>query len=147
MNLHPQPLTRPVTVRQAIGYLDRLGQMGGRRRRQELIDAWNKCPPGKSLRKGVPNVSSFESAKLHPGRPSTSQTANHFHWHYATPRSLTIEEMALIGSFDPDFLWPAKQEQCKRQIGNSVPPLFMRAIARHIREKILAVISKMDRAA
>ena len=137
MNLHPPPFARPVTVRQAIGHLHASGPIDDRRRK-ELIDAWHKCPPGKSLRKAVPNVSSFESARLHPDRPSTTQTANHFNWHYAVPRYLSVEEMALIGGFPSGFRWPTGQERGKRQIGNSVPPLFMRAIARHIREEIHA---------
>lgn len=134
VNLHPPPFTEPVTVLQAIGHLHVPGPANDRRR-NSLIKAWHKCPPGKSLRKTVPNVSSFESVKLHPDRPSTTQTANHFNWHYAVPRYLTVEEMALIGGFPSCFRWPAGQERCKRQIGNSVAPLFMRAIAWHIREE------------
>jgi len=105
LSLHPQPFTRPVTVRQAIGHLHVQGPNGGYRRKK-LIDAWHKCPPGKSLRKTVPNVSSFESVKLDPDRSG--------------------------------FRWPTGQERCKRQIGNSVPPPFMREIARRIREETLA---------
>jgi len=136
----------PVTVRQAIGHRIRPEHEGSSGRRQQLVDAWRKCPPGKSLRKTVPNVSSFESVRLDPDRPSTTQTA-HFNWHYAAPRYLILEEMALIGSFDPNFRWPVKQGHCKKQIGNSVPPLFMRAIARHIRESVLASIPKTGKAA
>jgi DNA (cytosine-5)-methyltransferase 1 len=121
-------------------------QAHGGGRRQELVDAWRKCPPGKSLRKTVPNVSSFESVRLDPDKPSTTQT-NQFNWHYAAPRYLTLEETALIGSFNPGFRWPAKQGHCKRQIGNSVPPLFMRAIARHIRAEILKPTSRNEKAA
>jgi site-specific DNA-cytosine methylase len=137
LNLHPQPFARPVTVRQAIGHLHVSGLIDDRRRK-ELIDAWHKCPPGTSLRKAVPNVSSFESVRLHPDRPSTTQTANHFNWHYAVPRYLSVREVALIGSFPSSFRWPAGQERCKRQIGNSMPPLFMSAIARYIRTETRA---------
>ena len=146
MNLHPQPWTEPVTARQAIGHLEASIQSRMGRRRQALIDAWHKCPPGKSLRKTVPNVSSFESVRLDRDKPSTTQT-NHSNWHYAAPRYLTLEETALIGSFNPGFRWPAKQGHCKRQIGNSVPPPFMSAIARHIRAEILEPISRREKAA
>jgi DNA (cytosine-5)-methyltransferase 1 len=145
MNLHPQPWMEPVTVRQATGRLVQ-PKHDGRGRRHELVDAWRKCPPGKSLRKTVPNVSSFESVRLDPDKPSTTQT-NHFNWHYAAPRYVTLEETALIGSFSPGFRWPAKLGHCERQIGNSVPPLFMRAIARHIRTEILKPISGREKAA
>lgn len=146
MNPHPPPLIEPVTVRQAIGHLY-FPEQPAIRRRRELIDAWHKCPPGKSLRKAVPNVSSFESVKLNADRPSTTQTANHFNWHYAVPRYITVKEMALIGCFAPDFRWPAQQERTKRQVGNSVPPLFMRAIARHIRFVLLPAVRRKDAAA
>jgi site-specific DNA-cytosine methylase len=134
MNPYPPPYVRPVTVREAIGHLNASGRTD-EQRRKELIDAWHKCPPGRSLRKMVPNVSSFGSVRLHPDRPSTTQTANHFNWHYAAPRYLSVEETALIGGFPSRFRWPARQERCKRQIGNSVPPPFMRAIAQRIREE------------
>jgi hypothetical protein len=32
------------------------GQMAGSQRRQELIDAWHRCPPGKSMRITVPEI-------------------------------------------------------------------------------------------
>jgi site-specific DNA-cytosine methylase len=137
MNLHPQPQRAPVTVRQAIGHLASPGT-DGRRHRQSLINAWNICPPGKSLRKTVRTVSSFQSVRLHPDRPSTTQTSAHFNWHYDSPRYLTTAEMALIGSFPDSFRWPQRRELCKRLLGNSVPPLFMRAIALSIRREILA---------
>ena len=138
MNLHPSPQTKPVTVRQAIGHVQTQELPGYRRK--ELIDAWHKCPPGKSLRKAVPTVSSFESVRLHPDRPSTTQTANHFNWHFASPRYLTISEMALIGSFPAGFCWPQAPGFCKRQIGNSVPPLLMRAIAGHMARTVLVLV-------
>jgi len=45
-------------------------------------------------------------------------------------RELTLTECAAIGSFPPGFTWGAGAYQ---QIGNSVPPLFMKAIAVHLR--------------
>jgi DNA (cytosine-5)-methyltransferase 1 len=144
--LYPLPQSLPVTVRQAIGHLQ-IQDLSTCHHRKQLIDAWNRCPPGKSLRKAVPTVSSFESVRLHPDKPSTTQTANHFNWHYAAPRYLTIDEMALIGSFPVRFSWPQAPGYSKNQIGNSVPPLFMRAIARHIRLVVLPATRREDAAA
>ena len=42
-----------------------------------------------------------------------------------------------FGSFPDEFCFGGGFEEGIRQIGNCVPPLFMRAISRHIREKIL----------
>jgi site-specific DNA-cytosine methylase len=86
----------------------------------------------------VRTVSSFQSVRLDPDRPSTTQTSAHFNWHYASARYLTTAEMALIGGFPGAFRWPESQEACKRLLGNSVPPLFMRAIALSVQREILA---------
>lgn len=133
MNLHPDPTITPVTMRQAIAHLA-CRQPDGREYKRELIETWRRCPPGKSLRKIVPTVSSFESVRLDPDKPSTTQTRTHFNWHYEFPRYLTIREMALIGSFSDAWRWPSSREISKKLIGNSVPPLFMRSIALHIRK-------------
>jgi site-specific DNA-cytosine methylase len=48
----------------------------------------------------------------------------------------------------PDAFRSAGQfDEGIRQIGNSMPPLFKRALARQIREKILLNISSRERAA
>ena len=49
-------------------------------------------------------------------------------------RELTLSECAIIGSFPHQFAWGIDAYQC---IGNSVPPLFMRAIAEHVKSRIL----------
>jgi DNA (cytosine-5)-methyltransferase 1 len=52
-------------------------------------------------------------------------------------RELTAEECALIASFPAAFSWQGSEAQRINRIGNSVPPLFMRAIAAHLRMAIL----------
>jgi len=47
---------------------------------------------------------------------------------------ITAHEAARFGSFPDQFRWLGNE---KERIGNSVPPLFMRSIAAHIRECIL----------
>ena len=137
MIYHPMPQSSPVTVRQSISHLTSWSP-DEREHKRELIEAWRQCPPGKSLRKIVPTVSSFESVRLDPDRPSTTQTAAHYNWHYDFPRYLTTREMALIASFPGAWRWPSSREISKRLMGNSVPPLFMRAIAMHVRLELLA---------
>lgn len=44
---------------------------------------------------------------------------------------------AISASFPLSFLWMGDLSDTKARIGNSVPPLFMRSIARHIRFNIL----------
>ena len=52
-------------------------------------------------------------------------------------RDPTGQELRLFGSFPTQFQFVGKFDQQWARIGNSVPPLFMRAIAEHIRVEIL----------
>ena len=52
-------------------------------------------------------------------------------------RYLTISEAKRIGSFPDNFNFAGDFKDKWARIGNSVPPLFMRSIARHIRREIL----------
>lgn len=63
----------------------------------------------------------------------------HF-WHPEFHRPLTLSEWMRCGSFPDWFLFTDKKNGCQR-IGNSVPPLFMRSIARHIRTEILGKVN------
>lgn len=66
--------------------------------------------------------------------------------HYASPRALTVREMARLQSFDDSFVFQGKRSTGgnKRKIevpqytlvGNAVPPLLARAIALEILEQI-----------
>jgi site-specific DNA-cytosine methylase len=62
-------------------------------------------------------------------------------------RRFSLPEFKRFGSFPDEFAFPVEFDEGIRQIGNSVPPLFMRAIAMHIREKTLASIQSAKRAA
>ena len=53
-------------------------------------------------------------------------------------RHLTISEIKALSSFPEGFVIEGKFVDKWARIGNSVPPLFMRAIAVHIRRNILA---------
>ena len=53
-------------------------------------------------------------------------------------RELTAAECAAFASFPPEFKWIGSEANQLARIGNSVPPLFMRAIAEHIRDNILS---------
>lgn len=52
-------------------------------------------------------------------------------------RRLTIKEICRIASFPDDYCLHGPYKEQWGRIGNSVPPLFMEAIARHIRTQIL----------
>lgn len=112
------------------------------------LERWRHIPPGKnwkSLPKGLINgkakYSNFHR-KLHPGKPSfTVGKHEHFSskrfYHWCEPRRINDDELRLIGSFP--LCYQFLDDKVHFRIGNSVPPLMMEAIARHIREKILGI--------
>ena len=51
-------------------------------------------------------------------------------------RYLNLAELKRCGSFPDNFKFTDRKKGCER-IGNSVPPLFMRAIATHIKNNVL----------
>jgi DNA (cytosine-5)-methyltransferase 1 len=61
-------------------------------------------------------------------------------YHPDKPRPLSTQERKRIGSFPDEFRFTGWNAAIER-IGNSVPPLMMRAIARHVRQEILRRIS------
>lgn len=52
-------------------------------------------------------------------------------------RPLKGDEVKLYGSFPHSYRFTGRQQEQWERIGNSVPPLFMKAIATHIRKEIL----------
>jgi DNA (cytosine-5)-methyltransferase 1 len=54
-----------------------------------------------------------------------------------TKRKFTLDELRAIGSFPPDYVMPGTYKAAWARIGNSVPPLMMRAIAEAVRDGIL----------
>lgn len=57
--------------------------------------------------------------------------------HWDKKRFLSVPECAQIGSFGLNYKFCGNPDDAIKRIGNSVPPLFMRAIAMHIRKEIL----------
>lgn len=51
-------------------------------------------------------------------------------------RGMTAIECAAVGSFPPGCRWVGSEGKTIERIGNSVPPLLMRSIARHVRTLI-----------
>ena len=134
---HPRPAKKPIKVKDAL--VD-IPPGPPENHRKQVIEAWERSKPGKSLRHSNKYVGSFQSFKLNPQRPPYVLIKNHRHWRWDVPRLLNDLEIKRICFFPDDFiLLPAKKEA--QQIGNSVPPNLMRAIAEHIRMNILDKIN------
>lgn len=82
----------------------------------------------------------FAFSRLHPRMPARTiakDSAGLFHW--GEDRTLTVGEYKRVASFPDNFLFVGSFNSALQRIGNSVPPLFMRSIAWHIRAEILEV--------
>lgn len=60
--------------------------------------------------------------------------------HPDEPRAITQSEAKRIGSWPDEYCFDGNYKQVMARIGNSVPPLFMHSIARHIRCNILDIL-------
>lgn len=58
--------------------------------------------------------------------------------HPGEDRAITEAEAKRVGSFPDQFIFVGGYKHSMERIGNSVPPLFMRAIAAHIRQEIFS---------
>lgn len=57
--------------------------------------------------------------------------------HFRKKRMVSIPEIKRVSSFPDDYLFVGDYFLQWERIGNSIPPLFMRSIADHIKTKIL----------
>lgn len=84
--------------------------------------------------------------KLNSERPVRTLTAHigkdtysHIHYDSAQARVITVREAARLQSFPDGFVFAGTMNPAFRQIGNAVPPLLARQIARAIMNSLYAV--------
>ena len=129
---HPKAISRPITVRQAWQKLD--VNRDGLELTPLYSQYWHMAQPGKIIGK-------FRTIrKLNPDRVSFTIMKSHSSggvYHPTECRMLAVDELKRIASFPDKFVFAGDRYDCKQRIGNSVAPLFMRAIAGHVRTEIL----------
>jgi DNA (cytosine-5)-methyltransferase 1 len=108
-----------------------------------LADRMKKVRPGSNLARTERSNAHFSYVRLPMTGPSmTLQKSVTFGgitiWHPQEERNLSIGELKRISSFPDDFVMPTDYEAAVARMGNSVPPLFMRAIAAHVQQTVLA---------
>jgi DNA (cytosine-5)-methyltransferase 1 len=97
--------------------------------------------PGSNLGRTDRSGSLFSYVRCPIGRPAmTLQKSVTFGgismWHPTENRNCSIGELKRIASFPDEFDFIGEYKDCVNRMGNSVPPLFMRAIALHLKSVI-----------
>ena len=142
---HPRAESKPGTVREALGDLDNIQDAGID---HVWVDEWERKTKWIHL---VPSLKQGDAlpgrqrARLIDDKPAPTLTKSSVTRCYVScteihprfDRSVSVRELARLDSFPDAFRFVDAYEKGKDRIGNSVPPLFMEAIARHIRQEIL----------
>lgn len=76
--------------------------------------------------------------RLHPNKPSTTIIAGGgggtWGYHFLEPRPLTNRERARLFGYPDSFVFEGSITEVRRQIGNSVPPVAIRVVAKAIKK-------------
>lgn len=143
---YPPPSSPPIAASEAIKDLADINDEEKRMlieagRRYPLYRWWHLMTPGQSV-DDVKKGQGFNCVKYHPDRPASTVTKSDARisafgsLHWAEKRRFTLAEYKRFASFPDQYLFTDWKNGVER-IGNSVPPLLMTAIARHIRAEIL----------
>ena len=110
------------------------------RHAEKTIELISMVPEGhnyralpEELREGIKYNESL--TRYHSKKPSrTIDTGHRTHFHYKWNRIPTVRENARFQSFPDDFIFYGNKQQQYKQVGNAVPPLLGKAIAKQVKE-------------
>lgn len=136
---HPVPQSREVTVGEALtGLEDDIGQ-----RREPPATTARLLPYLRPGERGADVLGRygkaggfFNKVRLRADRPAPTilQDRSAVLIHPRYNRLLGSRELTRLGSFPDEYDWGTSTcSKIQQRVGNSVPPLFMRAIATHVR--------------
>lgn len=139
---HPKAESKPFAIRDSILDVDTSGTPPFNDKYAKL---WDRIRPGSNAQsiigKGYNSCVKPNPSKPAPTLPKT-QTGRGFATiaHWSEKRAMSVGEAKRVASFPDDFQFIGNYSTQWMRIGNSVPPLFMEAIARHVRRAILDVL-------
>ena len=155
ISCHPAARIAPISAGESIAGCstppEQLAALFEAAKRYRSFKYWDKVRLGSSESRITGQ--GFNAVKFDPRKPARTIRRNdgnlgmHGAMHGLECRRFSLPEFKRFGSFPDGFRFAAEFEEGIRQIGNSVPPLFMRAIARHIRFVVLPVARRKDAAA
>ena len=145
MGLHPSPLTLPISAGESLAGCatppEQLAALFEAGRKYRSFKYWDKVRVGSAESRITGQ--GFNAVKFDPRKPARTIRRNdgnlgmHGAMHWSECRRFSLPEFKRFASFPDEFAFAEAFEEGIRQVGNCVPPLFMRAIARHIRRVFL----------
>ena len=143
---YPKAQGRPMTVRQAWASVVNTAEDVAA---AEVKETYAVAKAARTLRPGQSCKNTFFNlVRAAWNRPCPTVAKSHGQslsmaglMHPTDMRRPTIPELKRIGSFPDGFRFAGDFGEQWARIGNSVPPNFMRAIAEHIRDNILAEVA------
>ena len=143
--VHPAPYSRPITVRQAWADLNDPGMYdvptGKGARLAPIVTPGTTGAIALSKRGG--KAAHFSCVRLHLDRPANTIVKDmrpgtgSGYLHPREDRFIGVREMTRLQSFPDEYDWgDGTYKQIHARIGNSVPPLMMRAIACEVRRSL-----------
>jgi site-specific DNA-cytosine methylase len=142
---HPAPQTVPIAAGESLAGCstppEQLAALSEAARKYRSFKYWDKVRIGSSESRITGQ--GFNAVKFDPRKPARTIRRNdgnlgmHGAMHWSECRRFSLPEFKRFGSFPDQFRFAGAFEEGIRQIGNSVPPLLMRAVAKHICNKYL----------
>lgn len=141
----PRAQEKPRTVREAIGKLCGSDIAPTLVRKTDKFASFMKdVKPGKTAGQYLGTGFNWTKARMDKPCPTLPKAVSwggyHMVWHPEEHRNFSIREQCRLQSYPDSFVFDCNFKKASNHIGNSVPPLFMRAIANHIRSEILEPI-------
>lgn len=140
---HSKTASRLIRLREALNDLDKVAFDG-----DHISDLRRKR--WQETRRGDAHHERFALIRLDWNKPVPTilkVSGSGGHMHPDEPRLLASRELQRCASFPDQWQFVGTWKRVVERIGNSVPPLFMRAIAEHIRDNILTSTSAIPTAA
>lgn len=141
---HPKAESKPFTVRDATGGLVFDTTEATAKVPKYLAEILPKMRDGEPASHYSDGVKYFSHKRNWANKPSRTILKQPDTYHHLENRLLTREELKLLTSFPVGFEFHGNLIDHYNRIGNSVPPLFMEAIARHIRREILSQVGTLS---
>lgn len=143
---HPAPTHAPVSASKALEGLvldeAEVAHLLEVAQRKSIYKAWAFMKPGSNLTKlGLRN--GFNTVRVDPMHPAPTLTKSAAYLgfggllHWAEQRPFTVAELKRLSSFPDSYDFGSSYLNAVERLGNTVPPLFMKAIAEHVRDTII----------